>query len=151
MRDDLAGQGARRAVLVGGEAGRRKVMLVRLQDALAAQGVESVVVGRHLLTLRGAGPGQPSRPGEPELHVLGPDRHRVVTTDGWYYRFADSCRHPADDPGGAAGCVLSADVCGDAAGRQALAPVTSEPGGRDDAVVGAGERALRQLRDDGVI
>jgi len=151
MQDDLAEQAARRTVLVSGEADRRKAMLIRLQDALATQGVESVVVGRHSLTLRGTGPGQPARPGEPELHVLGPDRRHIVTTDGWYYRFADSCLHPADDPHGAAGCVLSADTCRHGAVRQAPDPADPERGGRGDAVVGAGERALRQLCDDGVI
>lgn len=151
MQDDPAEQAARRTILVSGEADRRKVMLARLQEALAEQGVESVVAGRHSLTLHGAGPGQPSRPADPELHVLGPDRHHIVTTDGWYYRFADNRMHPADDPRGAAGCVLSAGTCRHGALRRRPESVDHVPGRRGDAVAGAGERALRQLCDDGVI
>jgi hypothetical protein len=151
MQDDFAEQASRRAVLTGEEADRRKVVLIRLQDALAAMGVESVVVGRHALTLRGSGPAPPSRPGDPELHVLGPDWCRIVTTDGGHFRFADGRMHPADDPSGAARYVLAADTCQDSAGRPAPAQVDHGPGGRDSAVLGAGERALRRLRDDGVI
>lgn len=151
MKDELAGQASRRTALVGEEVDRRKVVLLRLQDALAARGFESVLVGRHALTLRGAGPAQPSRPADPELHVLGADRCRIVTTDGRHYRFADSRLHPADDPRGAARCVLSADIGHDDAGRQVPALADRGTGGRDRTVVGVGERALRRLRDDGVI
>ena len=151
MQDDLAEQASPRTVLPSEVADHRKVVLIRLQNALAALGAESVIVGRHALTLRGRGPGQPSTPGDPKLHVLGPDRCHIVTTDGRHYRFADSRMHPADDPHGAARCVLPADTCHDDAGRQAPAPVDHGPGGRGDAVAGAGERALRRLRDDGVI
>jgi hypothetical protein len=153
MQDDLAGEASPRTALTGEETDRRKVVLIRLQDALAAQGCESVLVGRHALTLRSDGrvPAEPSRPGDPELHVVGAGRRHVVTTDGEHYRFADSRMHPADDPRGAAGFVLSADVGHDAAGCQAPALADDGAGGRDRAVVGVGERALRRLRDDGVI
>jgi hypothetical protein len=151
MQDDLVEQASCRTALAGQEADRRKAVLIRLQDALAARGVDSVIVGRHALTLRGTGPAQPSRPADPQLHVLGADRCRIVTTDGRHYRFGDGRMHPADDPRGAAGCLLSADISHDAAGCQAPAPADHGPGGRGSAVVGAGERALRQLRDDGVI
>jgi hypothetical protein len=153
MQDDLAEQASRRTALAGEEVDRRKVVLIQLQDALAAQGIESVLVGRHALTLRshGHGPAQPSRPGDPELHVLGAGRHRIITTDGRHYRLRDSRMHPADDPRGAAEIVLSADAGHDAVGRQALALADHGSGGRDRTVVGVGERALRRLRDDGVI
>jgi hypothetical protein len=150
MQDDLAEQAERRTVLVSGEADRRKALLARLQQALAARGVESVVAGRHSLTLRGTGPGQPARPADPELYVLAPDRRHIVTTDGWYYRFGNNRMHPADDPRGAAECVLSADTCRHGAVRRRPESADHEPGTRSDAV-GAGERALRQLCDDGVI
>jgi hypothetical protein len=151
MQDEFAEQASRRIVLAGEEVYRRKVVLLRLQDALAARGVESVIVGRRALTLRGAGPAPPSRPGDPELHILGGDRRHIVTTDGRHYRSADSRMHPADDPYGAAGCFLPADAGRDSASGQVPAPVDLGAGGRDGAVVGAGERALRRLRDDGVI
>jgi hypothetical protein len=144
MQDDLGEKASRRPMLACEEVDRRKAVLTRLQDALAARSVESVLVGRRTLTLRGDGPA-PSRPGDPELHVLAADRHRVVTTDGRHYRLADGRMHPADDPSGAAGCILPTDTGNDDDGRQALAPA-----GRDGAI-GAGERALRSLRDDGVI
>jgi len=151
MQDDLAEQASRRMVLAGAEVDRRKVVLIRLQDALAARGFESVIVGRHALKLSGRGPAQPSRPGDPELHVLGAGRCHIVTTDGRLYRFADNRMHSADDPGGAAGCMLSADLGHDCAGRQPPAPVDHGVGGRDRTAIGVGERALRRLRDDGVI
>src|ERR1022692_3452017 len=151
MQDDLAEQASHRTVLAGEEVYRRKVVLLRLQDALAARGVESVIVGRRALTLRGTGPAPPSRPGDPELHILGGSRRRIVTTDGRHYRSADSRMHPADDPHGAAGYVLAADTGRVSASGQVPAPADRGADERDGAVVGAGERALRCLRDDGVI
>ena len=151
MQDDLAEQAPRRIFLAGEEVYRRKVLLVRLQDVLAGWGVESVIVGRRVLTLRGTGPAPPSRPVDPELHILGAGHHQVVTTDGPHYRSADGRTHPADDPGGAAGCFLQADTGRDRASAQVLALADHGAGGRDGAVVGAGERALRRLRTDGVI
>ena len=128
MQDDLAAQASRRAALTGHEVDRRKAVLARLQDALAAEGFESVLVGRHALTLRSPGGGlaQPSSPRDPELHVAGAGRCHVITTDGRQYRFADSGMHPADDPCGAAGFVLSASAGPDAA----VAPGTRAGGSR---------------------
>ena len=151
MQDDLAEQALRRTVLAGEEVYRRKVVLLRLQDALTARGVESVIVGRRALTLRGAGPAPPPRPGNPELHILGTHRRHIVTTVGRHYRTSDSRPHPTDDPRAAAEYFLPADLGHDVAAPQARAPVDHEPGRRDGAVVGVGERALRRLRDDGVI
>ena len=153
MQEDLAAQPSRRAALTGHEVDRRKALLARLQDELAAEGFESVLVGRHALTLRSPSGGlaQPSSPRDPELHVAGAGRCHVVTTDGRHYRFADSGMHPADDPYGAAGFVLSASAGPGAEGRQVPVPADHGTGGRDLRLVGAGERALRQLRDDGVI
>ena len=149
MQDDPSENAARRTVLASEEVNRRKAVLILLQDELAATGVESVVVGRRALTLRGAGPA-PYRPADPELHVFAADRSRVVTTDGRHYRFADGRVHLADDPRGAARCVLSADACQDDTGCQASVPA-SHALGRRDGTAGAGERALRNLGCDGVI
>jgi hypothetical protein len=153
MQDDLAEQASRRTALAGEEVDRRKAVLIRLQDALVVLGVESVLVGRHALTLRshGRGPAQPSKSGDPELHVVGAGRHRIVTTDGRHYRLGDNRMHPADDPRGAAGFVLSIDAGHDAAGLQTPALADHGSGGRDRTVIGVGERALRRLCDDGVI
>src|ERR1022692_3598501 len=123
MQDDLAEQAPRRIVLAGEEGYRRKVLLVRLQDVLAGWGVEAGVVGRRVPTLRGTGPAPPSRPVDPELHILGSGHHQVVTTDGPHYRSADGRTHPADDPGGAAGCFLQADTGRDSASVQVPTPV----------------------------
>jgi hypothetical protein len=140
MPDDLPEQGP---ALTGAEAGRRKALLARLQDELATQGFQSMLVGRQVLALRDRGPVLPSLR-NPELHVSGPDQCHVVTTDGDHYRFADGASHPADDPGGAAGCVMSADR---GPGRTEPLPVERA----DGLLAGAGERALRRLRDTGVI
>ena len=153
MQDDLVGQASRRTALAAEEVDRRKAVLIRLQDVLAARGFDSVLVGRRALTLRshGRGSAQPSRSGDPELHVIGPGRRHVITTDGRQYRFAESDTHPAGDPSGAAGFVLSGALVPDADGRQLPALADRGAGGRDRRLIGAGERALRQLRDDGVI
>ena len=137
---DLAEQ---EPALTGAEADRRKALLARLQDELTAHGFQSVLVGRQVLSLRDRGPVPPSRR-NPELHVSGPGQCHVVTTDGDHYRFADGSSHPADDPGGAAGCVMSADR-----GPGRTEPLPAERA--DGLLAGAGERALRRLRDTGVI
>ena len=134
----------RKPALTGAEADRRKALLARLQDELAAQGLQSVLVGRQVLALRDRGPVPPSRR-NPELHVSGPGQCHVVTTDGDHYRFADGSSHPADDPGGAAGCVHVRRP----SAPDALSPCPLERA--DGLLAGAGERALRRLRDTGVI
>ena len=148
MQDDPAGQAPGRAILAGEEADRRKAALARLQDALAARGVESVVVGRHAMTPRSAGPAQQPGAGDPELHVLAADC-QIVSADGQRYHFADGSTHSADDPCGAAGRVLSAGMRCGRAGPQPPVPTDHGAGGRDG--MGAGERALRRLCDEGII
>ena len=138
-----------RTVPAGEETDRRRDALTRLQDALMALGVDSVLVGRRFLTLRGAGPARPARAGDPELHVRGVGHGHVVTADGQRYHFAGSRTHPADDPGGAADRILSdCAPCG-STGSQPLGPADQPDGGRDG--MGAGERALRRLCDEGII
>jgi hypothetical protein len=138
-----------RTVLACEEADRRKVALAGLQEALAALGVDSVLAGRRTLTLRGSGPASTARVGDPELHVRGAGHSRVVTTDGQYYSFADGGTHPVGDPSGAAGRILSDCVPSGSTRSQPLAPPDQRDGGRDG--MGAGERALRRLYDEGVI
>jgi len=151
MVDDSGGPAAGLAVLAAEEADRRKAVLARLQEVLAVHGLASVLAARHILVLRGAGPAQPSGPGDPELHILGAGRRQVITTDGRLYHFGDAGTHPADDPGGAACRVLFADIRHDWNGRQLPEPADQGAVRRDGIVVGAGECALRRLRDEGVI
>jgi len=150
MQDDSAGPAAGLAVLAAEEADCRKAVLARLQEVLAVHGLASVLAARHILVLRGAGPAQPSGPGDPELHILG-SRRQVITTDGRLYHFAGAAAHPADDPGGAAGRVLFADIHHDWNGHQPPEPADQGAARRDGIIVGAGEGALRRLRDEGVI
>jgi hypothetical protein len=151
MQDNLAGPLPRRIVLAGHEAARRRAVLVSLQEVLTAHGLESVLAGWHILTLGGTGPALASGPGDPELHVLGDGRRQVITTDGRSYHFADAGPHPASDPGGAARRVLFADIRSDWNGRQQHAAADQGAVTQEGPVIGAGERALRRLRDEGVI
>ena len=112
---------------------------------LAVHGLASVLAARHILVLRGAGPAQPSGPGDPELHILG-GRRQVITTDGRGYHFAGCRRHPA----GAARLILPADMLAGDMKRQ-LPPPADRGAGGPDRVMGAGERALRRLCEVGVI
>jgi hypothetical protein len=142
MREDTAERATAVTMLTDAEALRRKAVLRRLQVELAAIGIESVLAGRHRLSLKDSGPWSPSGRVDPELHVLGAGNRFVVTTDGERYLFEGSVVHTAADPTGAAahaaGIVIPAQTAG------------HEPGAAGR-FMGAGERALRQLIDDGVI
>jgi hypothetical protein len=151
MQDHLAGSPSRHAVLAGEEVARRKAVLARLQEVLTVHGLESVLVGRHILALGGTTAARTPGPGDPALHVLGDGRRQVITTDGRAYHFADASTHPADDPGGAARRVLFADIRNDWHGPQLPAAAGQGAARPDGTVIGAGERALRRLRDEGVI
>jgi len=102
MRDDGAQVLQRSAVLADREDCHRRTLLIMLQDALAALGVQSVVVGRRVLALRANEPWGPSRPTDPELHLLSVAIREVITTDGVVYRLSSGHALPADDPAGAA-------------------------------------------------
>jgi len=105
MQDDSAGPAPRRAVLAGQEADHRKAVLTRLQEVLAVHGLESVLAARHILVLRGAGPAQPSGPGDPELHILGAGRRQVITTTTSAMPARTPPMTPAEQP--AASCSLT--------------------------------------------
>ena len=102
MRDDVARILPTPTVLADAEAWRRRVLLITLKDALAARGVPSLLVGRHVLALRATAPFEPSGPANPELHVLSAATREVITTDGAVYRLNTGGALPADDPAGAA-------------------------------------------------
>jgi hypothetical protein len=93
----------RPSILAKDEARRRAALLSDLRNALAAQGVNSTVVGRYRLVLEGAGTrAAPSGPGDPQLHVFATGGTRVVTTDGCAYLLSGGRACPVDDPDQAA-------------------------------------------------
>jgi hypothetical protein len=151
MHDTNAEAASRPTILDREEANRRKAALARLQDELADLGVESVLVGRHVLRLSGPGPWQPSGPADPELHVLATNWRCTVTTDGERYQLINGAKHPADDPAGAARHLLDVGTRRDYSGSPVPALLVAHQPAREVRAIGAGERALRQLRDDGVI
>jgi hypothetical protein len=90
-------------VLHEGQVMRRVRLLTALQGALAAQGLDSVVVRNRRLVLRSNGDRmEPSGPTDPQLAIFAPDGIAMATTDGAAYHFADGQAHPAADPCGAA-------------------------------------------------
>lgn len=95
------------AVLADVEACRRRSALTVLKGALAARGVRSLLVGRHVLTLRAAAPFEPSGPTNPELHVLCASGREVITTDGSVYLLGPGEELSADDPAAAAAWLAS--------------------------------------------
>jgi hypothetical protein len=102
MRDDGARVLQRSAVLADREDCHRRTLLIMLQDALAALGVQSVLVGRRVLALHATEPWGPSGPTDPELHLLSAASREIITTDGAVYRLASGHALPADDPTAAA-------------------------------------------------
>jgi len=90
-------------ILTREEASRRAALLADLQNALAAQGVSSVLARRHRLVLQGGRTrSEPSGPTEPQLHIFTPDGTDIATTHGSAYHFASGDAHPAADPARAA-------------------------------------------------
>jgi hypothetical protein len=83
--------------------------LSELQSALSALGVQSVRARRHRLVLRYNDPPPllPSGPTSPTLHIFGPDRTHIATTDGTAYRLDDGRELPASDPASAAAFICS--------------------------------------------
>jgi hypothetical protein len=150
MRDDTAGHPATdaEAVLPPAEANRRKAVLRRLKDELAARSVESVLAGRHVLRLSTAAPWSQSGPINPELHI--PSTGIRITTDGHRYQLTDGTVHDTDDPASAADHVIAAEVRNNAGPGQP-APSASDDPAPPTRVIGPGEQALRQLIDDGII
>jgi|SRR5215831_2499324 len=97
--------------LTRAEADRRKAILGRLKDALAAKRIVSALAGRRTLVLRSAqggpadlsdGYGAPERPADPQLYVFAAGDVHIVTTDGEVYWFAGGRAYPVRDPDRAA-------------------------------------------------
>jgi hypothetical protein len=99
-------------VLEESEAARRTFVLCELQAALAALGVQSVRAGRHRLVLRYNDPPPllPSGPTDPTLHIFGPARALVATTEGTVYRLDDGQEFPVVDPAAAAAAIRRAQA-----------------------------------------
>ena len=104
---------ARPPILAREEAGRRTALLADLQTVLAAQGVNSTVVGRRRLVLEGGKTNcAPSGPTDPQLHIFIPGGTRIVTTNGRTYLLDGSRAYPVDDPAVAAHGALAATAPG---------------------------------------
>jgi hypothetical protein len=90
-------------VLTGAEVTRRVTLLAELQDALAALGIQSVLVRNRRLVLRSTSNG-PARSGptDPQLHVFVGDGTEIATTDGTRYQFTVGMACPVGDPQAAA-------------------------------------------------
>ncbi len=90
-------------VLAQSEVTSRVTLLAELQAALAALGIQSVLVRNRRLVLRSAGNGmEPSGPTNPQLHVFAPGGTQIATTDAARYEFTTGPACPADDPQAAA-------------------------------------------------
>lgn len=105
---DIALSTPARPVLPESEATLRVTLLAELQSALAAPGIQSVLVRNRRLVLRASGPWEPSGPTEPHLHVFLADGTEKVTTDGTKYHFTSGPAYPADDPQAAAADLRAA-------------------------------------------
>lgn len=92
-----------KTILPEAEVIRRVALLTELQGALAALGIQSLLVRNRRLVLRSAGNGlEPSGPTDPQLHVFADDGTEIATTDGALYEFTTCPAHSADDPQAAA-------------------------------------------------
>jgi len=81
----------------------RVTLLAELQAALAALGIQSVLVRKRRLVLRSAGNDlEPSGPTNPQLHVFAPGGTEVATADAARYEFTAGPACPAADPQAAA-------------------------------------------------
>ena len=88
------------------QAVHRAELLADLQSALAAHGLDSVLVRNRRLVLRSGGRRMdPSGPTDPQLHIFVPDGKDIATSDGADYHFLSGPVHPADDPCGAASAL----------------------------------------------
>jgi hypothetical protein len=96
-----------RTILREEEIVRRVTLLTELQAALAALGIQSLLVRNRRIVLRSAGNGlEPSGPTNPQLHVFADDGTEIVTTDGELYEFSTCPASPADDPQAAAASLF---------------------------------------------
>jgi hypothetical protein len=98
-------------ILPPAEAERRLVLLSKLQSALAAHGVESVLARNHRLILHGDrsawAPSGLTDSGltDPQLHIFLPEGTEVATADGRTYRFASGDLFPGGDPAAVAAVI----------------------------------------------
>jgi len=99
----MAPSASDRPVLGQSEVTSRVTLLAELQAALAALGIQSVLVRKRRLVLRSAGTGlEPSGPTNPQLHVFAPGGTEIATTDAARYEFTTGSAFPAADPQAAA-------------------------------------------------
>jgi hypothetical protein len=90
-------------ILLPAEAERRLVLLSKLQSALSAHGLSSVLARNHRLVLHGDNPlWATSGLTDPQLHIFAPDGTDVAATDGITFTLASGQQHSAADPAAAA-------------------------------------------------
>lgn len=97
---------SRSPILDKAEVTRRMILLTRLQGALAAHEIQSVLARCQRLVLRSDQPIAPSGLTDPQLHIFGPDGTDIATTDRTTYHFASGPEYPVSDPAGAAIATL---------------------------------------------
>jgi hypothetical protein len=90
-------------VLDDAEADSRRLLLARLQAALANLGIQSTLARKHRLVLRYTdGVAGPNGLTDPQLHVFAEDRQAKITTNGTIYQLDGGQELPASDPTAAA-------------------------------------------------
>jgi hypothetical protein len=105
---EIASDRPSKTVLHETEVIRRVTLLTELQAALAALGIQSMLVRNRRLVLRSASSGlERSGPTDPQLHVFADDGTEIVTTDGALYQFSGGPACLVSDPSAAAAGLAS--------------------------------------------
>ena len=90
-------------VLDDAEADSRRLLLARLQAALADLGIQSTLARKHRLVLRHTdGVAGPNGLTDPQLYVFAEDGQAKITTNGTVYRLSGGQELPAAEPTAAA-------------------------------------------------
>lgn len=94
------------SILRPAEAERRLVLLSKLQSALAAHGLNSLLARNHRLILHGdRSTSAPSGLTDPQLHIFLPEGTDIATTDGSTYQLASGDQHLGGDPAAVAAVI----------------------------------------------
>jgi hypothetical protein len=110
---------SRTSILLPAEAERRRILLSKLQSALAAHGLDSVLARNHRLILHGdRSTWAPSGLGltdsgltDPQLRIFHPGGTDIATTDGTTYKLASGDQYPGGDSAAVAALIRSRRGC----------------------------------------